>query len=445
MQASGGGKGELGSIGVLHPTFEDWGGAEWFIHQLLQAFVRGGATPPVVYTHRWRDPPGDRPLYTVITHRLGGTYTGPWDWERIARRLLAAWRSHDVLFVHNFPALQWYRHAAARGVMPPALWYCHEPPVLLHGPVPEPPVVRAVPRVTWASIDRLRFYKASAAWRLWSRARQRLAILTRGAEGWREDLRRRDREAVAGAAMVVSNSNFTAGRVKEIYSRGSRVVYPLPADLDSISPGGEKEDLVLWVGRMTAAKRPEVMIAAWHRACEMEPRLRGFRLALVGSGPLREHVAETTDRLGMLGAVVLVRDLTRPELIDLYRRALLTVHLSKAEPFGLVPVESMAAGTPVLVEGRGGVLESVVDGRTGWCIEGLDEPRLAERLARLPDERESLVRMGLAAARHVAERFVPRESHKQIVECLRELAGSEGQAETAIAGTPPLRSSPGST
>jgi glycosyltransferase involved in cell wall biosynthesis len=118
----------------------------------------------------------------------------------------------------------------------------------------------------------------------------------------------------------------------------------------------------------------------------------------------------------------MLRNLTRAALVERYRTALLTVHLGVAEPFGLVPLESMAAGTAVLAEGNGGAREILVEGTTGWAVEDIDEPTLADRLAAVPRQREKLVEMGQAATRHALEAFRPEESLARLKARLEELA-----------------------
>jgi glycosyltransferase involved in cell wall biosynthesis len=61
------------------------------------------------------------------------------------------------------------------------------------------------------------------------------------------------------------------------------------------------------------------------------------------------------------------------ELTRLYTNALFTALPVTDEPFGEVPLESMACGTPVLTYGRQGQLESIIDGRTGWLVANSDE------------------------------------------------------------------------
>ncbi len=415
----------LRSIGILHPTFESWGGAEWFIHQCLGAFARRGLRDATVYTHRWSPPPGESAGYHVVEHRRGGVHSAPWDWERIAREQAHLWRQHSVLFVHNWPATHWYQVAAGRFDVPPAVWYCHEPPAALHGAG-----TGRESEAGWADpagiLAALRFYGVRTPWRALSRLRLRRAILSYGEGSWLDDLRRRERIALGAIPRILANSRYTAAQVRTLYDREAEVVYPVPADLASLSPAGRqiKEPEILFVARLTEAKRPHVLLSAWQQAVESETGLAGYRLVIVGDGPLRGAIEERIRRQELGATVELLRDLPRPELIRRYRRAVLTIHLGLGEPFGLVPLESMAAGTAVLAEGGGGARETILDGVTGWAVDGLDESTLADWLARVPRMREQLEDLGRRAAVHAAERFRPAASLDRLVAVLTEAAAS---------------------
>lgn len=422
--------GRIRSIGVLHPTFEVWGGAEWFIHQTLGVLAREEGIAATVYTHRWKVPPGETHPYRVVTHRLGGIVSGPWDWMRIARTLGRAWRSHDLLFIHNHPAALWYARAAEIAPLPPAVWYCHEPSAALYGPEfpgdAEPRSGPSLPR----RLSSVGFYRSKSAWRLLSAARLRLSRARAGREGWSEQMRQLDRDAVAKVGAIVANSRFTASRVLALYARESRVVRPLPPDLGTFAPTDTvaKEPMVLFAGRLTEAKRPLLLFDAWTEALRLDERLSRCRLVFVGEGDLRRPLQRRISRAGLTNSVECLGGVPRPALIDLYRRALLTVHLAGAEPFGLVPVESMAAGTAVLAEPGGGVSETVLDGTTGWCRERLDKASLAGLLARIPASGEELAAMGALAAAHIREQFRYEDTKRALIECLENSANARAGA-----------------
>lgn len=127
----------------------------------------------------------------------------------------------------------------------------------------------------------------------------------------------------------------------------------------------EKEDFLLFVGRASADKGPEVAIEVAKRA--------GLPLvmAIKISEPLEIEYFETMMAPALFGADVDIRTgVEHDEKIDLLGRArAVLVPIRWDEPFGLVMAEAMACGTPVVAYRRGAAPEIVVDGETGYLIE----------------------------------------------------------------------------
>ena len=150
----------------------------------------------------------------------------------------------------------------------------------------------------------------------------------------------------------VANSDNTAGKIKRFYGRDAAVVPP-PVETDRFShierhPAGY--DLVL--SGLVPYKRVDLAVAAY---AELPER----RLVVVGDGPELERLRRLAPP-----NVTLRGRVPESELTDCYRGAELLVFPGE-EDFGIVPLEAQACGIPVVAYGRGGALESVVDGETG--------------------------------------------------------------------------------
>jgi glycosyltransferase involved in cell wall biosynthesis len=164
-------------------------------------------------------------------------------------------------------------------------------------------------------------------------------------------LRLWDRMAADRVDHFVAISEEVGGRIRRHYRRESEVIYP-PVDVDRLRPSGQAaEDFYLVVSRLVPYKRVDLAIEAANRLKR--------RLLIVGDGPARRDLMKiagpTVEFLGH------VSDAESAELFSRCR-ALLFPGL---EDFGIAPVEAQAAGRPVIAYGRGGALETVVDGVTG--------------------------------------------------------------------------------
>jgi glycosyltransferase involved in cell wall biosynthesis len=165
----------------------------------------------------------------------------------------------------------------------------------------------------------------------------------------------------------IAISKTVQERIKRIYRRDSDVVYP-PVDTDFFTPGGSREDFFLAAGRLVAYKRFDVISEAATRA--------NISLVVVGDGPLRKALS------GKAGPTVeFVGAKSDAELRDYYRRARALVFAAE-EDFGIVPLEAMACGTPVIAYGKGGATETVVEGDTGLFFTEQTPESLAEVLRR---------------------------------------------------------------
>ena len=132
---------------------------------------------------------------------------------------------------------------------------------------------------------------------------------------------------------------------------------------------------------------------------------RGADVALVvaGDGDQRGELESLAAELGISDRVRFLG--MRPDVPALMASSDLFVHAAPFEPFGIVCIEAMACGIPVVVPDGGGIGEAVVDGVTGFVYQTLDHEALANAIVRLADDRALRATMGAAALAHVGARF----------------------------------------
>ena len=158
---------------------------------------------------------------------------------------------------------------------------------------------------------------------------------------------------------------------------------------------------VLTVGRIDPEKNPLLLVEALAELEHQEPGR--YRLFWVGDGPLRERVRERaaalgiSDRLQLLGWIPF-----GPELLALYRRAHLFVHVSLTEGVPRVLTEALAFAVPIVATDVGGVRSALDGGRAGLLIPAKNRTALVAAIQRLAGDaklRERLVTRGLELAR----------------------------------------------
>jgi glycosyltransferase involved in cell wall biosynthesis len=182
----------------------------------------------------------------------------------------------------------------------------------------------------------------------------------------------------------VANSREVQARINRYWKRDAVVVNP-PVDVDFFrSPPPThrslNRDYLLGVGRWIPYKNFDLMIAAASAA--------GAPLVIAGSGP-----EEAKLRRAAADASVPVTFEVRPSrdrLRELYwgaRALLFPAH----EDFGIIPVEAQACGTPVLGLRRGGLLETVVEGETGFLVDSTDPSAYVPLVSQLSELRADVI------------------------------------------------------
>lgn len=159
-------------------------------------------------------------------------------------------------------------------------------------------------------------------------------------------LRSWDREGSAGVREFVAISNFVAARIRSFYGRRAAVVYP-PVETRWITPAakGVQGEAYLYAGALVPYKRVDALIDAFNHL--------GTPLWIVGDGPERRRLeARSGSNITFHGRV------SDERLADFYRRSRALLFPGK-EDFGMVPVEALAAGRPVVGLNAGGLRDTV--------------------------------------------------------------------------------------
>jgi len=166
-------------------------------------------------------------------------------------------------------------------------------------------------------------------------------------------LRMADFKAAQRPNFVLANSKEVAARIEKFYRRKAKVIYP-PVDIPKGLPKTKEKKYYLTGGRLARPKRVDLAV----KVCtKLNIPLKVFGKEFAGYGKeLREMAGPTVEFLG---------EVTDKKKWELMAGAKAYIFPAELEDFGITPVEAMAAGTPVIAFRSGGVVESVVDGKTG--------------------------------------------------------------------------------
>jgi glycosyltransferase involved in cell wall biosynthesis len=182
----------------------------------------------------------------------------------------------------------------------------------------------------------------------------------------------------------------------------------------------EGEGLILFVGRLAGRKGLDMVVEAFDTISKED---RKVRLAIVGTGPRTGMVRKEAKSRGFEDRMTMCGTVDLKELARYYATADVTLFPSRWEGFGLIPLESMASGTPCVSTRVGAADDIITDGVDGYLVDVDDHEALAEKAMKVlksPDKRET---MGRAARKKVEDNFTWSHTGRAYYKLYQELAG----------------------
>ena len=201
-------------------------------------------------------------------------------------------------------------------------------------------------------------------------------------------------------------------------------IVPNGVDGETFSPGCDwpaDDGYVLFIGRLVPQKGAALLLHAFSVVIHRYPE---SRLVIAGDGELELFLKRVTRYLGISHRVSFVSWQTGRELVEVYRRAQFAVIPSYYEPFGLVALEAMACGRPVIASRTGGLKEIIIDGVNGYLVPIGDHLQLAQRMVKLIGDAEHRRSMGEAARGRAAE-FSWNKASAQTLNLYASLTGKQ--------------------
>lgn len=304
-------------VAIIHYWLVTMRGGERVIERLLHLFPDADIFTHVYDPEAVSDIIRGRPVKTTFIQRLPGAR------KHYQKYLPLMPMALEELDLRGYDLVISSESGPAKGVItaPDAMHLCY-----VHSPM----------RYLW---DHYHDYRESAG-RL---SKLAMPWLFHGLRTW-------DTASAARVDRFVANSHFIQKRIEKSWRRPSTVVHP-PVAVDLFKKAETIEPSYLWVGQMTPYKRADLALDAFNAL--------KLPLLMVGDG---EMAAELRKRAGP--TIRIISRMNFDELRQAYATSRALVFTAE-EDFGIVPVEMMASGRPVLAYGSGGARDSVVDGETG--------------------------------------------------------------------------------
>ncbi len=257
-------------------------------------------------------------------------------------------------------------------------------------------------------------------------------ICTHGIEVW-EPLPGLRRRALRHANLVLAPSRDTADHVaaqQQVARERIRVLHwALDPQFEALLAAGSQTALpanfptgrvILTVGRWLATERYKGMDTLITALPRLLPRWPELQLALVGEGDDRAWLEELTEKNGVLRHVHFLSGLSSAELAACYGACEIFALPSRGEGFGLVYLEAMARGKPVIGGAHGGAPEVIEDGVTGYLVPHGDPIHLATSIEALLADPAHAREMGARGRQRVEREFRFSVFAKSFKKILRE-------------------------
>ncbi|MDD8019440.1 MAG: glycosyltransferase [Bacteroidota bacterium] len=177
-----------------------------------------------------------------------------------------------------------------------------------------------------------------------------------------------DVKTASNVTYFIAISDEVRGRIKKHYNRLADMIYP-PVDTEQFQLSAIEENFYLIVSALVPYKRVDLAVEVFNA--------NGKRLVIAGTGP----EANTLKSIAKLNITFLGWQ-SDEELVQLYSRCKALIFPGE-EDFGIVPLEAMASGKPVVAFAKGGAIETIIDGKTGVFFKEQTASQLQSALDRL--------------------------------------------------------------
>lgn len=184
------------------------------------------------------------------------------------------------------------------------------------------------------------------------------------------------------ASKTIANSVYSKNYLEDVYKINIEdIVYP-GVDVDKFEKDNTKKEnnVILLVSRLYKEKNIDIGIKALSYLDD------SFTMKIVGTGPYKSELEKLSEKLGLSSRIKFYDFVNDQKLISLYKEAFCVIFMPHKEPFGMVALESLAAGTPVIgLKNGGGYSEIIEDGKTGFLTD-FNPKGIAQKIQFLVDD-----------------------------------------------------------
>ncbi len=224
------------------------------------------------------------------------------------------------------------------------------------------------------------------------------------------------------ADYIISVSNCAARFIEKIIGdHANNIVIPNGVDVNKFYPSkiNFNNQIILFVGRLVYRKGVHILLKAFSIVAR---EFSDVKLRIVGEGYMRGILQFLVQKYDLNNRVEFLGKVSEDKLPEIYREAKIVVIPSLfRESFGIVALEAMASGKPVIASNIGGLSEIIIDNYNGILIPPGDPELLADRIIELLNDDKLIFKMGFYGRRIAVEKYSWNIIVKRILEIYNEL------------------------
>jgi len=181
-------------------------------------------------------------------------------------------------------------------------------------------------------------------------------------------IRKWDTDTLDRVDLFIANSNYVRERIKRIYRREAEVIYP-PVDHTKFVMQKNKDDFFLTASRLVPYKKTKLIVEAFNQMPDK-------KLVVIGTGEEYETIKE------LANSNISVMGYQEDDILVQYMQNAKAFVYAAIEDFGIIPIEAMACGTPVIALNDGGTKETIIEGITGIHFQSQTTTDLIDAIRR---------------------------------------------------------------
>jgi len=277
---------------------------------------------------------------------------------------------HQLLFPQIFPPIWW---AALIKIIYPSekiVWMCHEPSAFIHSPL----VIKGLKQ-------------PGKVFALFLNPLLRLI----------------DKYLVRNVDYIIANSLYSKSLIQSAYGRVADLVAYPSVDPQKFKPVTQKNDSIFTISRLDRQKNIDLLVNVYSLLpTDLQQR---HPLVIGGEGSEKNNLIKLVKQKNLDRLITFIGKIPEEELIRRYSQAVLCTFFARNEPFGLIPIEAMSCGTPVVGFKSGGVAETIIDRKTGLLLTSFQPPKVAQEITSLLNSPSTLRTMSKSARTYIINNF----------------------------------------